>query len=770
MDLDDFRWLLGPDGQDLLFRSQAMVESGVPPLKAGERLRASYDASRVAAALSQVDLRTRAVAKFGDLAALMYFTRDGLEQATRLPVADHRAGRMSAASPASLVDLGCGIGGDLIAFCRAGITTAGVDLDPLRVAVAQANLGALGLGGAVKEADATTLDTTAFAAVFADPARRTGAGRTFDVDAWTPPWTFVEQVLRGDACVKVAPGIPHALVPPGVEAEWVSDHGEVKEAALWSGRLATTARRATVLGDGGLATLTDEDDPGAEVRRVGQYLYEPDGAVIRAGLVTALAAGVEGGLVDERIAYVTSDRSFRTPFGRGYEVVEELPVPREAAQGGPARARDRPAHDQEARRRRRARRAAQAARPAGRERGARSCSPACRTRRQHCWCVRSDGGAGSRAAGQPADDPRRWVALVVCCSALFMTLLDVSVTNVALPSIGSATGAGPSELQWVVSGYTLAFGLVPVLAGRLGDDHGRRLMFQVGVAGFAVTSVIAGLAPGPTMLIVARVLQGLSGGLINPQVSGLVQQMFRGPERGRAFGFLGTTVGLGTALGPLVGGALIVLGGPDLGWRLVFFINVPVGVVVIALARRFLPETPPTGRHRLDVVGSLVLGLATFCVLFGAVQTESAGPVVLWLGVPALGLLALFYRRERRLTERGARPAGGPAPVPPPVVHLRRGAGAALLPRDGRPAAGDGALLPARPGLLRARLGARGHGVRRRQRGRGPARGTRGRPARPRPGRRRCTDLRRRRRRPRARGAGPCRRRTRRSPWPGRCS
>jgi hypothetical protein len=325
VDLDDFRWLLGPDGQDLLFRSQAMVESGVPPLKAGERLRASYDASRVAAALSQVDLRTRAVAKFGDLAALMYFTRDGLEQATRLAVADHRAGRMSAASPASLVDLGCGIGGDLIAFCRAGITTAGVDLDPLRVAVAQANLGALGLGGAVKEADATTLDTTAFAAVVADPARRTGAGRTFDVDAWTPPWTFVEQVLRGDACVKVAPGIPHALVPAGVEAEWVSDHGEVKEAALWSGRLATTRRRATVIGDRGLATLTEDDDPGAEVVPVRRFLYEPDGAVIRAGLVTAVAAAAHGGLVDEHIAYVTSDVPLETPFARRYEVLEELP-------------------------------------------------------------------------------------------------------------------------------------------------------------------------------------------------------------------------------------------------------------------------------------------------------------------------------------------------------------------------------------------------------------------------------------------------------------
>src|SRR5215212_5786879 len=107
-----------------------------------------------------------------------------------------------------------------------------------------------------------------------------------------------------------------------------------------------------------------------------------------------------------------------------------------------------------------------------------------------------------------------------------MTLLDVSITNVALPSIQRATDADASELQWVVSGYTLSFGLVPVLAGRLGDDHGRRLMFQVGVAGFAVTSLIAGLAPSAEALIAARVLQGLFGGLINPQVSGLIQQLF----------------------------------------------------------------------------------------------------------------------------------------------------------------------------------------------------------------------------------------------------
>jgi EmrB/QacA subfamily drug resistance transporter len=251
----------------------------------------------------------------------------------------------------------------------------------------------------------------------------------------------------------------------------------------------------------------------------------------------------------------------------------------------------------------------------------------------------------------PAADRNRWIALLVCCSALFMTLLDVSITNVALPSISDSTDAGPSQLQWIVSGYTLAFGLVPVLAGRLGDDHGRRRMFQIGVVGFALTSALSGLAPTAEILIAARVLQGIAGGLINPQVSGLVQQMFRGDERGRAFGALGTTVGLGTALGPLVGGALIALGGPDLGWRLVFFVNVPVGVVVIVLARRYLPSTPAVGSHRLDLLGSLILGAATFCVLFGAVELEEVGRVVLLLVVPALVLLVAFWRRERRLTD-----------------------------------------------------------------------------------------------------------------------
>src|SRR4051794_5807418 len=240
---------------------------------------------------------------------------------------------------------------------------------------------------------------------------------------------------------------------------------------------------------------------------------------------------------------------------------------------------------------------------------------------------------------------------------MFMTLLDVSVTNVALPSIGDDTGAGASQLQWIVSGYTLAFGLVPVLGGKLGDDHGRRLMFQVGVTGFVVTSALSGLAPTAGILIGARVLQGLFGGLINPQTSGLVQQLFSGADRGRAFGVLGTTVGLGTAVGPIVGGLLIALGGPTLGWRLVFFINIPIGMLVMFLARRLLPAPPKSISHRLDVLGAVILGGATFCVLFACVQYDALHDAMLaWLAVPAMALGVLFYRRERRLTDQAGEP------------------------------------------------------------------------------------------------------------------
>jgi SAM-dependent methyltransferase len=327
VDLEAFRWLLGDAGQTLLERaSQVYDEQAGDPVGSATALRrGDVTAAHAAAALTQVQLRRRAVAKLGADAAQMYFTPEGLQQATRARVARHRASRVALAGPSSVLDLGCGIGGDLVALASSGLTVAGVDRSPLCVEVARANPDVLGLGGAVRQASAEEVDLSVFDVVFADPSRRTAAGRVFDVDGWSPPWHFVVDLLSRRSIVKVAPGIPHSLLPEGVEAEWVSDDGEVKEAALWSPQLATVRRRATVIGRGGLATLTDEDSSSEEVRPVGAYLYEPDGAVIRAGLVGAVAAAVGGGLLDEHIAYVTGDEHVATPYARTYEVLERLP-------------------------------------------------------------------------------------------------------------------------------------------------------------------------------------------------------------------------------------------------------------------------------------------------------------------------------------------------------------------------------------------------------------------------------------------------------------
>lgn len=331
MDLDTFAWLLTDSGQRLLdATAQVYADAEGDPVRlaAGIR-RQESDPARATAAAAIVTERVRGVAKFGADALGMYFTAEALEQATRPEVANHRAARLAAAQVGTVIDLGCGIGSDLIACARAGLTAAGVDRDPLRVAMAQANLDSLSLSGATGVADAEQVDVAPFGAAFVDPARRNARGRTFRLDDWSPSWEFVRALLAGRAVAKVAPGIPHIEVPDGVEAEWVSVAGEVKEAALWSPVLATCARRATVIGRGGLASLTDEDDPFAGLEPptapVGAFLYEPDGAVIRAGLVTAVAAGVEGGLLDPHIAYVTSEKSYRSPFARSYRVLEQLP-------------------------------------------------------------------------------------------------------------------------------------------------------------------------------------------------------------------------------------------------------------------------------------------------------------------------------------------------------------------------------------------------------------------------------------------------------------
>ena len=251
--------------------------------------------------------------------------------------------------------------------------------------------------------------------------------------------------------------------------------------------------------------------------------------------------------------------------------------------------------------------------------------------------------------GAAPADPRRWPALAVCISALFITLLDVSIVNVALPSIGRDLGAAPAELQWVVSGYALAFGMVPIVAGRLGDDRGRKFMLLVGIAAFVVFSAMVGVAPTPGVVIAGRVLQGLAGGLLNPQVSGLVQQLFPPAERGRAFGALGAAVGIATAAGPVIGGAIIALGGEQFGWRLCFLVNVPIGITSFVLCLRLLPSAPRRESTRaLDLPGVALLTIGVFAVLFPAVQYDAAHDLRLaLLLVPAFAVLAGFVAWER---------------------------------------------------------------------------------------------------------------------------
>ncbi|MEU8953983.1 methyltransferase domain-containing protein [Streptomyces sp. NPDC048518] len=301
-------------------------------LAAATRLRRTHSAPLVSAALAQAQLRRRAAAKFGaEDAARMFFTPNGVEQSTRSSVAAHRAARFQALGVRSLADLCCGIGGDALALARAGISVLAVDRDPLTCAVARANAEALGLAELieVREADVTEVDTSAYDAVFVDPARRSsGRGRIFDPESYSPPLSWaVETALKAPlAALKIAPGIPHEAIPATAGAEWISDGGDVKEAVLWFGTDTPASHRATLLPGG--ATLwsaldTMLPDPG--VRPVGRYLYEPDGAVIRAHLVAEVAARVDGGLIDETIAYVTSDARHDTPYATAYEITDQLP-------------------------------------------------------------------------------------------------------------------------------------------------------------------------------------------------------------------------------------------------------------------------------------------------------------------------------------------------------------------------------------------------------------------------------------------------------------
>ncbi|MFI6346029.1 DHA2 family efflux MFS transporter permease subunit [Streptomyces sp. NPDC050560] len=273
----------------------------------------------------------------------------------------------------------------------------------------------------------------------------------------------------------------------------------------------------------------------------------------------------------------------------------------------------------------------------------------------------ASGSPGTAAPqGREEPDPHRWRALGVCLVAGFMTLLDVSIVNVALPSIRQGLGAGEAELQWVVSGYALAFGLLLIPAGRIGDARGRRLVFMAGLVLFTVASAACGAAQSSGWLVGARVVQGLAGGLVSPQISGLIQQMFSGAERGRAFGMFGAVVGISTAVGPVLGGLLIHAAGAEEGWRWVFYVNLPLGAVCLLLAHRLLPDTPGAHRlslRRLDPLGVLLLGLGIVALLLPFVQSQQWKSDGKWLLlVPAVLLLAAFAWWERRWDARGEDP------------------------------------------------------------------------------------------------------------------
>jgi EmrB/QacA subfamily drug resistance transporter len=267
----------------------------------------------------------------------------------------------------------------------------------------------------------------------------------------------------------------------------------------------------------------------------------------------------------------------------------------------------------------------------------------------------SEADAPEADAPEAGQDPNRWKALVIVLLGGGIVLLDVSIVNVALESISKGLpGASSEAIQWVLSGYALAFGLLLVPGGRLGDVSGRRRWFVIGIALFTVASALCGFAPNGIVLVLSRLLQGLAGGLLTPQVTAIIQQEFRGKERGTAFGLFGAVVGIATAIGPLAGGLLIAAFGETDGWRYVFFVNLPIGVAAILLSFRYLPGRSADGggekkRHDFDPVGIVLLGAAVVSLLLPFVQQQEwPGPQKWWLVVVAAVLAGVFVLWERR--------------------------------------------------------------------------------------------------------------------------
>ncbi|QAY71462.1 MFS transporter [Xylanimonas protaetiae] len=274
--------------------------------------------------------------------------------------------------------------------------------------------------------------------------------------------------------------------------------------------------------------------------------------------------------------------------------------------------------------------------------------------------------------------PRRtWLSLSVLLLGVAMALLDTTIVNVALPTIRTSLDASESTLSWIISGYALAFGLALIPAGRIGDRFGHTWVFVVGLAGFTLASLWCGLATGPTSLIVARVVQGLFGGMFFPAVTALIQLMFPGPLRGRAFAVMGATIGFSTALGPIVGGLLIEAFGTGDGWRSIFFVNLPFGVVAVTAAILLLPRIVAGSQARgVDLLGLVLLAGGLVALLVPLIQGQDAGwPLWTWLSLGGgVVLLVLFFVWESAVARRGATPL-----VPPGLFRHGHFTGGVIL-------------------------------------------------------------------------------------------
>jgi len=260
--------------------------------------------------------------------------------------------------------------------------------------------------------------------------------------------------------------------------------------------------------------------------------------------------------------------------------------------------------------------------------------------------------------------PRRaWQALIVLLAGMFIALLDTTIVNVALPSIQNDLDASEATLSWIISGYALAFGLVLIPAGRLGDRIGHKWVFFTGLALFTVASLACGLAQNDLQLIVARVVQGFAGGIFVPAVTAFIQLLFPAQARGKAFAIMGAVIGVSTALGPIVGGLIIEAFGEENGWRLVFGVNLPIGIVALVAAALLLPngadvKAGSKGKAGIDVVGLLLLSAALIALLVPLIEGEDQGwPLWTFLTLAAGVLLVVaFAFWEIAYTKRGLSP------------------------------------------------------------------------------------------------------------------